>query len=142
MNRSLRVGEIVRLKCSRRWRRGTSAKLAAEWGVGVGYVHELACDANKVIRRNVDADAIAAEVIPDLRRLFRLTVDLARFHPDLHVRAVACEAVAKIGRLLANIAGLIQPKHRRIEVSTTGVEAHPSGVTVMTDAPANDLAAA
>lgn len=113
--RAERVAHIASLKASMRWRYGaTVQQLAAEWGVGENYVHELTGEANRQIRHLfASPEDVAADVVPALLDTFRAAADMARSHPSSHVRANAAMAVAKIGRLLAELAGLIAPRRRK-----------------------------
>ena len=63
--RDLRIDHIVELMRDFAFRRGKTAKeLAKEWGLSLSYVHKLTAEASKRARAYVDADTVAAEVVP------------------------------------------------------------------------------
>lgn len=72
-----KILEIMGLIAAFKFRRGATAKrLAKKWGLSVGYVHELATEARKRIRSQLDdPDEIAAEVIPGMLKSFRSAVE-------------------------------------------------------------------
>lgn len=74
---TLKIVEIMGLIEAFRYRRGATARrLAKKWGVSVGHVHNLAAEARKRIRAQLDdPDEIAAEVIPGMLKSFRSAVE-------------------------------------------------------------------
>ena len=125
--RAQRVAHIVELKLGLRYTCGTAKRLADEWGLSQEYVRVLACEANKVVRRQVtDPDAIAAELLPETLRSFRAMSRFVRDRDlDPHARAKMASSLPGMGNLLADVAGLKAPK--RTEFS--GPDGGPLQVT-------------
>lgn len=119
-----RVAHIVDLKMRLRYRYGTAQRLASEWGLTVGHVHDLASEANKVVRRlAVDPDALAADLLPDLLRTYKAASRSVRRKGDPHAQAKMAASVASLGTLLAEIGGLKAPKTTKTEL--TGADGGP-----------------
>lgn len=134
-----RVAVIVGLKMRLRWHRRSAAKMAAQWGVTEGYVHELATAANKVVRRSAtDPDAIAADLLPDLVATYRAASRSVRQRGgDPHAQAKMAASVAGLGTLLADISGLKAPKKTEL----TGADGGPVqvvGPVIFTPAESDD----
>lgn len=127
--REQRVAHIVGMKMHLKWRRGSALRLATQWGVSEGYVHVLACDANKVVRRScTDPDAVAADLLPDLLATFRSASSAVRDRGgDPHAQAKMAAAVASLAKVLTDVAGLDAPKKTQAEI--TGANGGPVQVT-------------
>lgn len=122
-----RIAAIVDLKMRLRYRRRTAERLAEEWGVEVGYVHQLSSKANAIVRKAaVDPDALAADLLPDLVATYRAASRDVRKGVDPHARAKMAASVASLGTLLAEIGGLKAPKTSKHEV--TGADGGPVAI--------------
>lgn len=133
--REQRIAAIVDLKMRLKWKRLSARRLAGEWGVSEAYVHVLATDANKVVRRSAtDPDSIAAELLPDLLATYRAASRTVRDRGgDPHAQAKMAASVASLAKVLTDVAGLDAPKKTKSEIS--GPEGGPvqvqSGVLVL-----------
>lgn len=134
-----RVAVIVDLKMRLKWKRLSARRLAGEWGVSEQHVHDLAVEANKVVRRSAtDPDSIAAELLPDLLATYRAASRTVRNRGgDPHAQAKMAASVASLAKVLTDVAGLDAPKKTKSEIS--GPDGGPvqvqSGVLVL---PAED----
>ena len=124
-----RVAVIVDLKMRLKWKRLSARRLAAEWGVTEQWVHELACEANKVVRRSaVDPDSIAADLLPDLLATYKAASRSVRDRGgDPHAQAKMAASVASIAKVLTDVAGLDAPKVSKTEL--TGKDGGPVAMT-------------
>lgn len=95
----MQIAHILDLFVRFKYRRGSTAKrLAREWGVSVGHVHNLACDARKKVREHVgDVDTIASEVIPGLMVAFRKAVESTNPKMNANVAGIAAQLLDLTG---------------------------------------------
>lgn len=105
---TLKINEIMGLIGAFKYRRGSTTKrLARKWGVSVDHVHNLATEARKRIRAQLDnPDEIAAEVIPGMLRGFRDAVESGD-----------ARGAAALGAQLLEVGGL---KTKKVEVGGPG----------------------
>ena len=135
--REQRIAVIVDLKMRLKWKRLSARRLAEEWGVSEAYVHVLATDANKVVRRSAtDPDSIAAELLPDLLATFRAASRSVRYRGgDPHAQAKMAASVASLAKVLTDVAGLDAPKKTQTELTGKGGGPLLTGVVLL---PAED----
>jgi hypothetical protein len=114
-----RVAVIVGLKMRLKWKRLSARRLAAEWGVSEQYVHDLSCEANKVVRRSAtDPDAIAADLLPDLLATYQAASRSVRDRGgDPHAQAKMAASAANLAKILVDVAGLDAPKVTKTEIT-------------------------
>lgn len=114
-----RIAVIVDLKMRLKWKRLSARRLANEWEVTEGYVHVLASEANKVVRRSaVDPDSIAADLLPDLLATYKAASRSVRDRGgDPHAQAKMAASVASIAKVLTDVAGLDAPKTTKNQIS-------------------------
>lgn len=116
---ALRVAHIVGLMARFEFRRGTTAQqLADEWGLSLGYVHNLTAEASRKVRAQfTDPDALAADVVPGMLRSFRGAVE----EGDARGVAALAAQLLEVGGLKVTRTELTGKGGGALQVQQTGV---------------------
>lgn len=123
-----RIIEIVDLMMRCRFRRGRTVKeLAQRWELTEQRVRLLTAEASRRVRAQLgDPDEVAADLLPELHKTFRVVNQRARADGNPKMATAA----ASIGNLIAEISGAKAPKRKElsgpgggpVEVATTAYD--------------------